>query len=226
MVMKFSPAGKLLMQIGAPGKVEGPGSTMTLNRPTAMDFDAAANEVYIADTGNRRVVVFDMDTGAYKRHWGAYGNKPDMSDLGPYESGMAPAPQFRYVSCVHIAKDGMVYVCDKIGDRVQVFQKDGKFVREALISNQTIGGTENGGSVWDIAFSKDPQQRYLYVADGTDKKIFVVQRNSLLVADTFGQGGRLPGEFVGVGSLAVDSKGNLFTGETFEGKRVQRWVLK
>jgi DNA-binding beta-propeller fold protein YncE len=226
MVLKFSPAGKLLTQIGAPGKVEGPSSTAALNRPTAMDFDAAANEIYIADTGNRRIAVFDMDTGAYKRHWGAYGNKPDVSDLGPYESGMAPAPQFRYVSCVHIAKDGMVYVCDKIGDRIQVFQKDGKFVKEVLISNQTMGGTENGGSVWDLAFSKDPQQRYLYVADGTDKKILVVARNTLLVVDTFGQGGRLPGEFVGVGSLAVDSKGNLFTGETFEGKRVQRWALK
>jgi DNA-binding beta-propeller fold protein YncE len=226
MVLKFSPAGKFLMQIGAPGKIEGPGNTMTLNRPTAMDFDAAANEVYIADTGNRRIVVFDMDTGAYKRHWGAYGNKPDMTDLGPYDPGVAPATQFRYLSCVHIAKDAMVYVCDKIGDRIQVFQKDGKFVREALISNQTTGGSENGGAVWDIAFSKDPQQRYLYVADGTDKKIFVVQRNSLLVLNTFGQGGRLAGEFVGVGSLAVDSKGNLFTGETFEGKRVQRWVLK
>jgi sugar lactone lactonase YvrE len=167
-----------------------------------------------------------MDTGAYKRHWGAYGNKPDMTDLGPYDPGVAPATQFRYLSCVHIAKDGMVYVCDKVSDRIQVFQKDGKFVREALISNQTAGGSENGGAVWDIAFSKDPQQRYLYLADGADKKIFVVQRNSLLVLNTFGQGGRLAGEFVGVGSLAVDSKGNLFTGETFEGKRVQRWVLK
>src|SRR5205823_5599494 len=73
MVLKFSPAGKFLMQIGASGKIEGPNSTMTLNRPTAMDFDAAANEVYIADTGNRRIVVFDLDTGTYKRHWGAYG---------------------------------------------------------------------------------------------------------------------------------------------------------
>jgi DNA-binding beta-propeller fold protein YncE len=225
MVMKFSNAGKFLMQIGAPGKVEGPDSQSTLNRPTAMDFDAAANEVYIADSGNRRIVVFDMNTGAYKRHWGAYGNKPEMTDLGPYDPGLQPVPQFRFVSCVHIAKDGLVYVCDKVGDRIQVFHKDGKFVKEALISNRTLGG-ENGGSVWDIAFSKDPQQRYLYIADGYDKKVFVVRRDTLTVATTFGQGGRLPGEFVGVGSLAVDSKGNLYTGETFEGKRVQRWALR
>jgi hypothetical protein len=226
MVLKFSPAGKPLMQIGAPGKVEGPDSKTSLNRPTAMDFDAAANEVYIADTGNRRIVVFDMETGAYKRHWGAYGNKPDATvDLGPYDPGLQPVPQFRFVSCVHIAKDGMVYVCDKVGDRIQVFKKDGTYVREALISNTTLGG-ENGGSVWDIAFSKDPQQRYLYVADGYDKKVIVVRRDNLTVTNTFGQGGRLPGEFVGVGSLAVDSKGNLYTGETFEGKRVQKWLVR
>jgi len=226
MVLKFSPAGKFLMAIGAPGKVEGPDSQTTLNRPTAMDFDAAANEVYIADTGNRRVVVFDMNTGAYKRHWGAYGNKPDATvDLGPYDPGLHPVPQFRYVSCVHIAKDGMVYVCDKVADRVQVFKKDGTYVREALVSNTTLGG-DNGGSVWDIAFSKDPQQRYLYVADGYDKKIIVLRRDNLTLVNTFGQGGRLPGEFVGVGSLAVDSKGNLYTGETFEGKRVQKWIVR
>jgi hypothetical protein len=118
-----------------------------------------------------------------------------------------------------------VYVCDKVADRIQVFQKDGKFVKEALISNSTMGG-DNGGSVWDIAFSKDPQQRYMYVANGYDKKIHVLHRDNLQVVSTFGSGGRLAGQFVGVGSLAVDSKGNLYTGETFEGKRVQKWVLR
>jgi hypothetical protein len=225
MVLRFMNTGKFLKEIGAAGKMEGPASTTTLNRPTAMDFDAAANEVYVADTGNRRIVVFDMDSGAYKRHWGAYGNKPDMVDLGPYDPGLAVASQFRNVSCVHIAKDGLVYVCDKTADRIQVFQKDGKFVKESLISNETMGG-DNGGSVWDLAFSKDPQQSYMYVADGYDKKIFIVQRDTLQVVSAFGQGGRLPGEFVGVGSLAVDSKGNLYSGETFEGKRVQKWILK
>jgi len=225
MVLKFSNVGKLLSQIGSAGKVEGPASTTTLNRPTNMDFDSAANEIYVADTGNRRIAVFDADSGAHKRHWGAYGNKPETIDLGAYDPALAPASQFRYVSCVRIAKDGLVYVCDKVDDRIQVFQKDGKFVKEVLVSNQTLGG-ENGGSVWDIAFSKDPQQRYMYVADGYDKKIIVLQRDSLQVVGTFGTGGRQPGEFVGVGSLAVDSKGNLYTGETFEGKRVQKWNLK
>jgi DNA-binding beta-propeller fold protein YncE len=226
MVVRFSPAGKFMTAIGAPGKVEGAASTTSLNRPTNMDFDAAANEIYIADTSNRRVAVFDAESGAFKRSWGAYGNKPDTAvDLGPYDPGLAPASQFRYVSCVRVAKDGMVYVCDKVADRVQVFQKDGKFVKEALISNATMGGY-NGGSVWDIAFSKDPQQRYMYVANGYDKKIHVLQRDNLQVVATFGSGGRQAGQFVGVGSLAVDSKGNLYTGETFEGKRVQKWVLR
>src|SRR5262245_50273839 len=174
MVVRFSPAGKFMTAIGAPGKVEGAASTTSLNRPTNMDFDAAANEIYVADTNNRRVVVFDAESGAFKRSWGAYGNKPDTAvDLGPYDPGLAPASQFRYVSCVRVAKDGMVYVCDKVADRVQVFQKDGKFVKEALISNSTMGG-DNGGSVWDIAFSKDHQQRYMYVENGYEKKISVI----------------------------------------------------
>ncbi len=226
MLLRFSASGKLLSQIGAPGKVEGPESTSTLNRPTNAEYDAAANEIYIADGGNRRVIVFDADSGAYKRHWGAYANKPEMIDLGPYDPGLQPAPQFRYVSCVRIAKDGMVYVCDKVADRIQVFQKDGKFIKEALVSNSTMGAGENGGSVWDIAFSRDPQQRYLYVANGYDKKVMILQRDTLQVVGTLGSGGRQAGQFVGVGSVAVDSKGNLYTGETFEGKRVQKWVLK
>lgn len=224
-VLKFSSAGKFLRQIGAPGKIEGAESTTTLNRPANIEVDAAANEVYVADTGNRRVVVFDAETGAYKRHWGAYGNKPDTSDLGLYDPNAPPSQQFRSVSCVRIAKDGMVYVCDRTGNRIQVFQKNGKFVKEVFVS-KTTKGRADGGSVWDIAFSKDPQQQYMYVADGWDKKVFVLQRSTLNIVTNFGQGGRLPGEFVGVGSLAVDSKGNLYTGETFEGKRIQKWTFK
>ena len=211
--------------IGAPGKIEGPASTTTLNRPRNMELDAAANELYVADTGNNRIVVFNAETGAYKRHWGAYGNKPEMVDLGPYDPSVGLASQFRFVSCVRIAKDGLVYVCDKTNDRIQVFQKDGKFVKEMMVSNSTLGG-ENGGSVWDIAFSKDAAQRYMYVADGYNKKVVIMLRDNLTVLGSFGQGGRLAGEFVGVGSLAVDSKGNVYTGETFQGKRVQKWVLK
>jgi DNA-binding beta-propeller fold protein YncE len=185
--------------------------------------DAATNEVYVADgLGNHRVVVFDADTGAYKRHWGAYGGVPDDKSLGPYDPNAPPAKQFRMVTCAAISKDGLVYVCDRQNDRIQVFQKDGKFLKEAPVSNATLGD----GSVWDVAFSHDPQQRFIYVADGHDKKVFVLQRDTLEVVTSFGDGGRLPGQFYGVGSIAVDSQGNVYTGETYEGKRVQKFVYK
>src|SRR5712692_2081946 len=222
-VIKFSRTGQLLLQIGHAGKVEGSDSKTGLNRPAGIRIDPAANEVYVADgLGNHRVVVFDADTGAYKRHWGAYGDKPDDSALGPYDPNAPPAKQFRTVSCAAVSKDGLVYVCDRQNDRIQVFQRDGKFVRESFVSKSTLGD----GSVWDIAFSSDPQQRFIYVADGHDKKVFVLRRDTLEVINSFGDGGRLAGQFYGVGSIAVDSKGNVYTGETYEGKRVQKFVYK
>jgi DNA-binding beta-propeller fold protein YncE len=222
-VLKFSRTGKFLLQIGRAGKVEGSDGKTGLNRPAAVRVDAATNEVYVADGfGNRRVIVFDADTGAYKRHWGAYGEKPDDSSPGPYDPGAPASKQFRTVTCAAVAKDGLVYVCDRQNDRIQVFQKDGKFVKEAFVSKSTLGD----GSVWDIAFSQDPQQRFLYVADGHDKKVFILRRDSLEVVSSFGAGGRMPGQFYGVGSIAVDSKGNVYTGETYEGKRVQKFVYR
>ncbi|MEK6285004.1 MAG: hypothetical protein AABO57_04620 [Acidobacteriota bacterium] len=222
-VLKFSRTGKFLLQIGHAGKVEGSDSTTGLNRPAGLRVDAATNEVYVADgIGNHRVAVFDADTGAYKRHWGAYGEKPEDGSLGPYDPNAPPAKQFRTVSCAAISKDGLVYVCDRQNDRIQVFQKDGKFVKEAFVSKSTLGD----GSVWDIAFSSDPQQRFVYVADGHDKKVFVLRRDTLDVVTSFGDGGRQPGQFYGVGCIAVDSKGNVYTGETYEGKRVQKFVYK
>jgi DNA-binding beta-propeller fold protein YncE len=222
-VLKFSRTGQFLLQIGHAGKVEGSDSKTGLNRPAGVRVDAATNEVYVADgIGNHRVVVFDAETGAYKRHWGAYGEKPDDANIGAYDPNASPAKQFRTVSCAAISKDGLVYVCDRKNDRIQVFQKDGKFVKEAFVSKSTLGD----GSVWDIAFSYDPQQRFVYVADGHDKKVFVLRRDTIEVVSSFGDGGRLAGQFYGVGSIAVDSKGNVYTGETYEGKRVQKFVYK
>jgi DNA-binding beta-propeller fold protein YncE len=221
-VLKFSRTGRFLLQIGRAGKVEGSDSKTGLNQPAGARVDPATNEVYVADTGNRRIVVFDADSGAYKRHWGAYGEKPDDTSLGPYDPNAPPAKQFRAVSCAAIAKDGLVYVCDRQNDRIQVFRKDGKFVKEAFVSKTTLGD----GSVWDIAFSRDSQQRFLYVADGHDKKVFILRRDTLEIVSSFGDGGRMPGQFYGVGSIAVDSKGNVYTGETYEGKRVQKFVYR
>jgi autonomous glycyl radical cofactor GrcA len=222
-VLKFSRTGQFLLQIGHPGKVEGSDSKVGFNRPASVRVDAATNEVYVADgIRNHRVAVFDADTGAYRRHWGAYGETPDDANTGSYDPNSPPSKQFRTVSCAAISKDGMVYVCDRENDRIQVFQKDGKFVKEAFVSKSTLGD----GSVWDIAFSSDPQQRFVFVADGHDKKVFVLRRDTLEIVSSIGDGGRLPGQFYGVGSVAVDSKGNVYTGETYEGKRVQKFVYK
>jgi DNA-binding beta-propeller fold protein YncE len=231
-VLKFSADGKFLLQIGTPGKMEGPDSQTTLNRPAAVAVDTAANEVYVADSGNHRIVVFNAETGAYKRHWGAYGEKPTAAGGGAYDPTATPARQFRDVTCVELAKDGMVYVCDRTSNRIQVFQKDGKFVKEGIISRNTRGTTVTGqfgvvssfGSVWDIAFSNDAAQQYIFVADGHDKKVLIVQRDTLAEVGSLGDGGRQPGRFLAVGSIATDSRGNLYTGEQHHGKRVQKFV--
>ena len=222
-VLKFASDGRFLLQIGKPGKVEGSDGTSGLHRPTAVDLDAAAGEVYVADgIVNRRVVVFDAESGAYKRHWGAYGSKPDDADIGPYDPAAPAAKQFRVPSCVKLSKDGLVYVCDRRNDRIQVFRKDGTFVKEAFIAKATRGE----GSAWSVAFSADPQQRFLYVADGSNQKIWIVDRQTLATVSSVGAGGRGPGQFYGVGSVAVDGSGNLFTGETYEGKRLQKFNFK
>ena len=233
-VLKFDKAGKFLLQIGTPGKMEGPDSQTTLNRPAAVAVDTAANEVFVADSGNHRIVVFDSETGAYKRHWGAYGEKPTAAGGGPYDPGAPAARQFRDVTCVEIAKDGLVYVCDRSSNRLQVFQKDGTFVKEAVIAKDTRGVTVGGqfgavssaGSAWDIAFSSDPRQQLVFVADGHDKKVIILQRDTLAQVGGFGTGGRLAGQFLAVGSIAADSRGNVYTGEQHHGKRVQKWVRR
>lgn len=198
-------------------------SLETFGGPTNISFDAASNEAFVADgSRNHRVAVIDMTTGAIKRIWGANGNKPDDAKLAAYSPSAPPSPQFGVVACAEASKDGMVYVCDKTNNRVQVFKKDGAFIKEKSIASATLGD----GAVWDVAFSADPAQKYLYVADGMNEKIWVLDRASLEVVSTLGDGGRVPGEFYALHSIATDSKGNLYTGETNEGKRVQKFTFK
>jgi DNA-binding beta-propeller fold protein YncE len=178
-------------------------------------FDVATNQAFIADgSRNHRLAVVDMKTGAITKFWGANGAAPsDEKDA---------ANQFGPVSCSRVSKDGMVYVCDRTHDRIQVFKKDGSFVSEAKVAPDTRGD----GSVWDIAFSADPAQKYLYVADGMNMKVWILDRKTLKTLAAFGDGGRVPGEFYAVHSIATDSKGNIYTGETYEGKRVQKFLFK
>lgn len=223
-LLKFTKDGKFLMQVGNFGKTAGSNSLENFGRVAKIWVDPKTNEAYVADGyRNKRVAVLDADTGKMKRYWGAYGNKPDDADLGKYDP-KAPAPQqFRNpVHCVERSNDGFVYVCDRQADRVQVFRPDGTFVKEAFFAKETLGS----GSAWDLAFSKDPQQRYIYLADGTNEKVRIILRETLEELTNFGDGGRQPGQFYGVHSIATDSKGNVYTTETYEGKRLQKFVYK
>jgi len=169
------------------------------------------------------VAVLDADTGKMKRYWGAYGNKPDDTKLGPYDPKAPPSQQFRNpVHCIERANDGLVYVCDRQHDRLQVFTPEGKFVKEAFFARDTLGS----GSAWDIVFTKDPDQRFILLADGQNSRVRIIVRETLEEITAFGAGGRQPGQFYGVHSLASDSKGNIYTTETYEGKRVQKFIYK
>ena len=224
MVLKFTKAGKFLMQIGKPGKSKGSNDTENLRLPAKLFIDQQTNELFVADGyGNHRVIVFDAETGKYKRHWGAYGKMPNDVDQGPYKPDAPPPQQFRNpVHCAEISVDRLLYVCDRVNDRIQVFKPDGTFVKEMFIEKSTLGS----GSVWDISFSKDPEQKYIYLADGENDLVHILDRQSLAVLTSFGEGGRQPGEFYGVHSIATDSKGNIYTTETYRGQRVQKFVYK
>jgi len=223
-ILKFSHEGKFLQQIGTPGQGSASNDSTHFGRVAKITFDAKAGEAYVADGyGNKRVAVLDMNSGKLKRFWGAYGNKPDDARMPPYDPSAPLAQQFRNpVHCAEPTNDGMVYVCDRPNDRIQVFQKNGKFVKEVRIAPATRGD----GSVWDIAFSKDAAQKYMYLADGKNERVYVMDRLSLEILTSFGDGGRQPGQFFAVHSIATDSKGNIYTTETYEGKRLQKFRYK
>src|SRR5438876_8061911 len=224
MVLKFTQDGKFLMVVGKKGVTVDSNSTEHFGMVAKISIDKKENEAYISDGyGNKRVAVIDADTGKFKRYWGAYGNKPDDTNLGRYNPDAPPAQQFRNpVHCAEMSVDRLVYVCDRVNDRIQVFTPEGKFVKEQFIAKRSLAD----GSVWDIAFSKDPQQKYLYLVDGRNQKIYIIERQPLQLLTSFGDGGRQPGAFFGAHSIAVDSKGNIYTTETYEGKRVQKFSYK
>ena len=235
-VLKFTRDGTFVAQFGragarrsggtddAPEYTGGSNDTESFGRVAKIFVDGNANEAYIADGYlNKRVAVIDADSGELKRYWGAYGNPPDDGDLGRYDPDAPPAQQFRNpVHCAELSNDGLLYVCDRVNDRIQVFRPDGTFVQEAFVAKQTRGS----GSVWDVAFSPDEAQSYIYLADGVNGKVYVIDRESMEVLTSFGDGGRQPGQFYGAHSIATDSQGNIYTTETYEGKRVQKFVYK
>jgi DNA-binding beta-propeller fold protein YncE len=223
-VLKFTQDGKFLMQSGHQGKNAGSNDPENFGRVAQIYVDPKTNEAYLADGyRNRRVAVLDADSGKIKRFWGAYGNKPNDDPEGPYNPSATALQQFRSpVHCVALAQDNLLYVCDRQHDRVQAFRPDGTFIKEQFFAKSTLAS----GSTWEIAFSTDPQQRFIYLTDGQNERVRIVQRDTLTELTSFGRGGRQPGEFFGVHSIAVDSKGNIYTTETYEGKRVQRFLYK
>ena len=220
-ILKFTRHGRFLLQIGAQGQGQGSNDLANFGQPAEIDVDPETNEVYIADGyGNRRVAVFDADTGEYRRHWGAYGNVP-TDDAYTYDPDAPLSQQFgRPVHCATLSADGLLYVCDRVNDRIQVFQRDGTFLDEVLISPRTL----DFGSAFDVDFSPDPEQRYLYNIDGMNQKVWIISREDLSIVDSFGFGGHRAGGFTAAHSIAVDAGGNIYVGETLEGKRVQRFV--
>ena len=223
-VLKFTRDGRFLMQVGEPGQGVDSNSTTHFSRVTKVSFDQNGDEAFIGDGyGNKRVVVVDSDSGEFLRYWGAYGNPPEDVDLGAFDPDAPPAQQFRGpVHCAEPSNDGLVYVCDRTSNRVQVFEQDGTYVNEVFVEPRT----RSAGSTWEIAFSPDEEQRFMYLADGLNRKIHVLDRKTLEVLYSFGDGGRQPGQFYGVHSIETDSKGNIYTTETWEGKRLQKFVYR
>jgi DNA-binding beta-propeller fold protein YncE len=218
-----------------------------------MHVHPKTNELFVADGyGNRRVVVFDADTGAYKRHWGAYGNVPEDAPAGAGAPGAAapggaggrgarggrgeaaaapaparaanapPSPQFNLVHDVRVSNDDVVYVADRNNNRIQIFSLEGKFQREVFIARDT---STSNGTVYSIAFSVDPAQRFLYVADAGNGRVRILNRQTMEVIGSIGRWGRQPGQFMVPHDIAVDSKGNLYVGEIREGN-IQKFILK
>ncbi len=220
-VLKFTPDGKFLQQIGKAASTGGSNSPTQLGRPAHIQIDEAAGELYVADGYlNRRVLVLDARTGAHKRHWGAYGNQPNDDKQPAYDPKAPLAKQFANpVHCVRLANDGLVYACDRANDRIQVFRKDGTFVKEFRVEPQTL----QNGSVWDLVLSEDPAQKFIFIADGANNQIVTLARETGDVVASWGRAGRMAGMFKWVHNIAIDSKGNLYTAEVGTGRRAQKF---
>ena len=223
-ILKFTLDGKFVLQIGKSGQSKGSNDTANLGSPADLNVDTAAREVYVADGyRNRRVIVFDIN-GKYLRHWGAYGNVPDDTDKFDPKTMMSGAlpKQFSTPHGITGSNDGKIYVADRRGNRVQVFDHQGKFLAEKVIAPATL----SSGSAFVPVLSPDAQQTWLYVADGTNHKVWILRRSDLEIVGEFGRGGRQLGQFLRPHGMSIDNQGNLYVGEASTGRRVQRFLLQ
>jgi len=226
-IQKYSHAGKLLLQIGTRGVFDTSDGTAkgTLQNsshdrffnPAGIAIDPGNGDLYVADGyGNRRVAVFDK-TGKFLRQWGRQGTDEEA------QSGAAGAFA-RIVHCIALGNDGLVYVCDRQGDRIQVFDKAGKFQRNIWIRTGTSTLPDPRGTAWWVAFSRDPLQKFLYVVNGRNESIHILDRESGKILSSFGRPGHQLGDFIHGHTMALDSKGNIYVAETDWGRRVQRFT--
>jgi DNA-binding beta-propeller fold protein YncE len=221
-LLKFTRNGKFLLQIGRRGMSKGSLDTANVNNAADIWVHPATNEVFVADGyRNRRVIVYDADTGTFKRMWGAYGNTPDDQVAQTFVGDGPGSPQFRTVHGIKVSNDGLVYVNDRLNNRIQVFTLDGKFEREIFIERKT----QLLGTSFNTAFSPDREQRWLYVADAGNGRVHIFNRKSLQEVGAFGRIGRYAGQFIFMHNLATDSRGNLYVSEVGTGRRVQKFVL-
>jgi len=247
-ITKFSSDGKFLWTFGhnstrPPGQTPNPQQTDVLySGISAFDLDESARELYITDSDNKRVLVYDMETGVFKRGWGGHGiplSKIDPVEPPPYDIS-GPPPDIKEFAgalhCVHISVDGLVYVCERGSDRIQVFTKQGKFVNEFFVHpstparGKTCGGIWHAtlpmcGSVFNLTFSHDSGEKYLLVADGTDDMVWILNRSDGKQVGSFGGNGHYAGNIHWIDSIAMDSKGDIYIGEVEDGKRIQKFIL-
>jgi hypothetical protein len=215
-VLKFTQDGRLVMQLGRSNQSKGNAYTQNVHRAADMWVHPQTNELFVADGyGNHRVAVFDADTGAFKRMWGAFGNAPMDDDhcevVTPKSFPDGPGPQnFSIVHAIRVANDGTVYVADRENRRVQMFTNDGKFVKQLVKTNTPFAR--------NLALSPGPEQQFLYVGNGKD--IVVVDRKTLELVGSI-QG---PGMLGGGHQIATDAKGNLYVAAT--GNGMQKLTFK
>ena len=239
-LVKFTKDGKFVMQIGRKGQSKGNKDTENVNMSADAFVHSPTNELFVADGyGNRRIIVFDADTGAFKRMWGAFGNEPldkvsppakvpeDQRIPAREATGPGPDQFITPVHAVRVSRDGLVYVSDRGGKRVQVFTLAGKYVTQVFIDRYCEEPhCGNGQTVASTAFSHDPEQRFLYVASRSPARVWVLDRKTLETLDSFGRPGVAPGEFYVMHHMNVDAKGNLYVTEVQDGKRIQKFTFK
>jgi DNA-binding beta-propeller fold protein YncE len=214
--IKFTKDGRFLLQIGKKNASKGSLDTENLNHATKVVVDPKTNEAYISDGYvNRRVIVVDADSGKFKRMWGA---SRERTFDGP------PSQQFNNVHGIELSNDGLVYVNDRQNNRVQVFNTQGKFLKEVFILRDT---KSSFGTSFSLALSSDKEQKFVYVADLANFRVHVLDRKSMemIPEASFGHAGPYPGQFLRLHLLASDTKGNIYTSEANGGK-INKWVFK